>query len=144
MKALRFSLSLYLFCFIALLSCCKDDPSTIEDPNKAKLVRLWNASEVRLDGQDITHPGFTDFNIEFKANGNYLVNNGLPVFTSSEDTWTFKKNSESVIILNGIQASIAFFDNDNVLHLTFTLPNAPIGGRTKGLNNDYQFILNAQ
>lgn len=128
---------------MALMAACrKDDPTpSAEEQQFARLEGMWHASQVLVDGVDISSQ-YADFYINFFRDGAALkmsVSNGSYAFPLSVDTWKFSTGSAAGKITRGDGVEMKVTFSESTLTLEFTVVDA--GGRVSGLEGSFRFVL---
>ncbi len=133
---------------LTIMVGCKDDVVTTseEEVQAKKLANTWivgSNSSVVKDSDDITAK-FADFSIRFTTSNAYTVQNDPENVIFPSGTWRFVDDKYNSIYLNKDEnlINITFQESDNELKMDFTVSeNATIGGREKGINGNYVFVL---
>ena len=133
--------------FVTYSSCKKKGTDPQPDPLADRLEELinngssWEVSEVTKDGYDVTDQfnGFTLTIGEFT----YTTTNALESAWSSSGTCSFLNNDASTILRDD-DTIIDVGISGGQLTLTFSVDDLSSGGRLRGINGDYQFVMLSQ
>lgn len=143
MKKLKiYFLSVAISSLVVIASCGDDDDggTSPEDQFAANIGGSWSATEVRLDGNDVTDPSYLNFTIQFNEDGSYVTSDGDPVFTDQGGFYTVTSVAGDVgsITLDGVAATLTV-TGETTATLGFTATGEAIGAR--GLEGAYVFSL---
>ena len=126
-------------------ACGGDDPPPVSESKKVSGLLtstggVWTPESVTVDGVDVTSELFPGFSITF-MNQTYITTGTSPVWPS-EDTWSFKDETATVIVRGADQKEITITEISSTrLKLTLDWPETTYGGRKSSLKGKHEFIL---
>jgi hypothetical protein len=152
MKKLNYLVIALIFSGVLLMGCggSGGDKKSDEDLQVERLAKTWvldGSSTVTRDLDDLTAL-YNGFRITFNSSNTYTIQGDVNnIFANTSGTWDFPRAGGDPTSLNSIlfdgdtRAVTINVNNDGtVLSFDFSINNdTPIGGRTEGLDGDYQF-----
>jgi len=130
---------------LTVSACRGDDPAPLPETKKVSQMltssgAVWTPESITVDGVDVTDDLFPGFSITF-LDETYSTTGTSPVW-SSEDTWSFKDETATVIIRGSDQKEVTIAEiSATRLKLTLDWPETTYGGRKSSLNGKHEFIL---